>query len=251
MRHGVPNSSPRLRAAGGRRLTDETERIAGAYRGYAKDGTKRWSLANRGNRMALQERQRAVKALLGSMGLLPLGTRRVLDVGCGAGAEMARLAELGAEPSALTGIELLPERVASAHERFPELDVRVGNAEHIDWADASFDLVLAYTVFSSILDNVMARNVAAEIERVLKPGGVLLWYDFRYDNPRNPNVRKMSESMVRSLFPAFRGELRPITLLPPVSRRLGVTAPMLYAAMAALPPLRSHLLGALVKDGRT
>jgi len=164
---------------------------------------------------------------------------------------MARLAELGAEPSALTGIELLPERVASAHERFPELDVRVGNAEHIDCADASFDLVLAYTVFSSILDNVMARNVAAEIERALKPGGVLLWYDFRYDNPRNPNVRKMSESMVRSLFPAFRGELRPITLLPPVSRRLGVTAPMLYAAMAALPPLRSHLLGALVKDGRT
>lgn len=251
MRHRVPNSSPRLRAAGGRRLTDETDRIAGAYRGYAKDGTKRWSLANRGNRMALQERQRAVKALLGSMGLLPLGTRRVLDVGCGAGAEMARLAELGAEPSALTGIELLPERVASAHERFPELDVRVGNAEHIDCADASFDLVLAYTVFSSILDNVMARNVAAEIERALKPGGVLLWYDFRYDNPRNPNVRKMSESMVRSLFPAFSGELRPITLLPPVSRRLGVTAPMLYAAMAALPPLRSHLLGALVKDGRT
>jgi ubiquinone/menaquinone biosynthesis C-methylase UbiE len=251
MRHRVPNSSPRLRAAGGRRLTDETDRIAGAYRGYAKDGTKRWSLANRGNRMALQERQRAVKALLGSMGLLPLGTRRVLDVGCGAGAEMARLAELGAEPSALTGIELLPERVASAHERFPELDVRVGNAEHIDCADASFDLVLAYTVFSSILDNVMARNVAAEIERALKPGGVLLWYDFRYDNPRNPNVRKVSESMVRSLFPAFRGELRPITLLPPVSRRLGVTAPMLYAAMAALPPLRSHLLGALVKDGRT
>lgn len=250
MWHGVPNSPSRLRAFGGSTLTDETERIAGAYRGYAEDGTKRWSQANRGNRMALQERQRAVKALLQTMGLLPLETRRVLDVGCGAGAELARLVDLGAEPSALTGIELLPERVASAHERFPELDVRAGNAEHIDWPDACFDLVLAYTVFSSILDNVMARNVAAEIERVLKPGGVLLWYDFRYDNPRNPNVRKMNESMVRSLFPAFRGELRPITLLPPLSRRLGVTAPMLYPAMAAISPLRSHLLGALVKDDR-
>ena len=198
--------------------------------------------------MALEERQRAVRAGLASIGMLPLGGRRVLDVGCGGGGELARLVELGAEPSALAGIELLPERVAAARERFPELDIRAGNAENIDWPSASFDLVLAFTVFSSILDNVMARNVAAEISRVLKPGGVLLWYDFRYDNPRNPNVRRMSERDVRALFPALSGDLRTITLLPPLSRRLGVAAPALYPALAALPPLRSHLLGMLVAE---
>lgn len=200
--------------------------------------------------MALEERQRVVRAGLASIGMLPLGSRRVLDVGCGGGGELARLLELGAEPSALAGIELLPERVAAARERFPELDIRAGNAEHIEWPAASFDMVLAFTVFSSILDNVMARNVAAEISRVLKPGGVLLWYDFRYDNPRNPNVRRMSENDVRALFPAFRGDLKAITLLPPLSRRLGIAAPALYPALAALPPLRSHLLGMLVTERR-
>ena len=35
----------------------------------------------------------------------------------------------------------------------------------------------------------MKQKVAAEMLRVVKPQGLILWYDFRYNNPRNSNVR--------------------------------------------------------------
>lgn len=233
-------------------MTDEIERIARAYRGYEQESlaTKRWSLTNRGNRAALDERQRTIRKMLTAKGWVPLGSRRVLEVGCGTGAELARLMEFGAEPRLLVGVDLLADRVAAAKASYPSLDLRVANAERLEFADAEFDLVLAMTLFSSIKDEHMARNVAAEIKRVLKPGGAVLWYDFRYDNPNNPNVRAMTEVGVRSLFPGLDGRLESVTLLPPLARRLGRLTPALYPVLASAPPLRTHLVGLLWKDGR-
>ena len=42
----------------------------------------------------------------------------------------------------------------------------------------SFDLLLQSPVFTSILDQAMKERVAAEMMRVSKPGGLILWYDF-------------------------------------------------------------------------
>jgi ubiquinone/menaquinone biosynthesis C-methylase UbiE len=158
-----------------------------------------------------------------------------------------RLLEYGARVEDLIGVDLLPDRVAAAKRNHPNLDVRVANAEHLEFPEASFDLVLAITLFSSIKDRGMAHRVADEIERVMKPGGALLWYDFRYDNPRNRNVRGMSGAEVITLFPRLSGELRKITLLPPLSRRLGPLTPALYPAFSAIPRLRTHLVGLLGK----
>jgi ubiquinone/menaquinone biosynthesis C-methylase UbiE len=170
-----------------------------------------------------------------------------LEVGSGGGSVLASLRELGGSPSTLVGVELLPHRVASARQAFPELEFREGNAERLEFADASFDMVLAFTVFSSILDPSMARNVADEIYRVMRPGGGLLWYDFRYDSPSNRNVRGITARRVRELFPALRGRLVGLTLLPPLARRLGPLTPVAYPVLGWLPPLRSHLLGLLLK----
>jgi SAM-dependent methyltransferase len=228
-------------------LTDEIERIARAYRGYEEESlaTKRWSLANRGNRAALDERQRTIRKMLTANGWVPLGSRRVLEVGCGTGAELARLLEFGAEPQRLVGVDLLAERVAAAKAAFPALDLRVANAEKLEFSDGEFDLVVAMTLFSSIRDTDMAHNVAAEIQRVLRPGGAVLWYDFRYDNPRNPNVHGINEAAIRSLFPGLRGPLTAVTLLPPLARRLGPLTRALYPVLASAPPLRTHLVGLL------
>jgi SAM-dependent methyltransferase len=233
-------------------VTDEIDRIARAYRGYeeASLATRRWSLANRGNRAALDERQRTIKKMLAARGWLPLGSRRVLEVGCGTGAELARLLAFGAEPHHLVGVDLLAERVAAAKASFPALDLRVANAERLEFPDGDFDLVVAMTLFSSIRDGDMARNVAAEIQRVLRPGGAVLWYDFRYNNPRNPHVHGMTAPAVRSLFPGLRGRLTALTLLPPLARRLGPLTPALYPVLAFVPPLRTHLVGLLAKDSR-
>ncbi len=225
----------------------ETDRIARAYRDRDARAATRWDLRNAGNQRILSERRRLVRQLLHGEGWLPIGDRRILDVGSGSGAELAWFRELGAAESNLAGIDLLPERVEAAQRAFPNIEFRAGNAEHLPFADGSFDLVVAYTVFSSILDPAMATNVASEIRRVIRPGGGLLWYDFRYNSPANPNVRGVSGACVRELFPDLKGQLLAVTLVPPIARRLGVLTPVAYPALVLVPPLRSHLLGLLLK----
>lgn len=224
----------------------ETDRIARAYQDLESRAGARWSQTNRGNHAIFAERRKRIVQLLDRMGWIPLGERDVLDVGSGGGGMLASLRDLGAEPRRMVGVDLLPDRVATARKTFPDIDFRQGNAEKLDFSDASFDLVLAFTIFSSIFDASMARNVASQITRVLRPGGALLWYDLRYDST-NRNVRAVPESRIRALFPALRPELGSVTLLPPIARHLGPLTGAAYPVLASIPPLRSHLVGLLHK----
>jgi ubiquinone/menaquinone biosynthesis C-methylase UbiE len=137
--------------------------------------------------------------------------------------------------------------VAEAKSRYSNLHFECGNAEKLNFPDASFDLILFFTVFSSILDGDMAKNVASEAQRVLKPGGAVLWYDFRFNNPRNPNVRGIRKKDIKILFPKLRMHLSTITLLPPLARRLGRLVTIAYPILSAIPFLRTHYLGLLIK----
>jgi ubiquinone/menaquinone biosynthesis C-methylase UbiE len=226
----------------------ETERIARAYREMEARAGDRWSQANAGNRWMLAERRRAFKRLLSRAGLVPFGDRRAIEVGSGTGSELAWLLQVGARPSNLVGVDLLPGRVTTARRAHPQIEFRAANAERLDFSDGSFELAMAITIFSSILDRTMAANVAAEITRVLKPGGGLLWYDVRYDSVSNPNVKAVSRARVRELFPTLQGNLETVTLLPPVARRLGVATRLAYPTLALLPLLRGHLVGLLRKQ---
>ena len=124
---------------------NEAERIAGVYREPALRDGARWDLRNPGNRAILAERRDHMKRVLQRQGWLPLGDRKVLDVGCGGGAELA-------------------------------------------------------------------------------------WF--------------------RELFGDLEGKLESVTVIPPLARRLGpLTAPG-YPLLAALPPMRSHLLGLLLKRAK-
>lgn len=219
----------------------EADRIASVYRGPRRASL--WDASNPGNRAILAERRALTRRLLPAS----LAGKRMLEVGSGHGSELAWMVELGARPSDLAGVDLLPERVEAARAAHPDIDFRVANGEHLDFTDSSFDLVMAFTLFTSILDPQMAANVASEMRRVLRPGGGVLWYDFRYDNPFNRNVRGVDEAKVRSLFPGFSGRLHSLTLIPQLARRLGPLTAAAYPRLASVPPLRSHLLGLLTK----
>lgn len=228
---------------------DEVRRIQRVYQGYQDSGaaSMRWDKRNPGNRAIVAERHSAVRRLLSDRGWLPLKDRRVLEVGCGAGAELARLLELGAEPANLYGVDLLAQRISDARARYPGLRFGVANAEHLGFPDSHFDLVMAFTLFSSILDGGMARQIATEMVRVLNPGGAVLWYDFRYDNPRNPNVRGIPRPRIEALFPEAQLRIRSTTLLPPLARRLWRATPLIYPMLAILSPLRTHYVGLLLR----
>jgi len=225
----------------------ETERIAQAYRELEARAGSRYDLRNRGNQLVLDERRRLARKLFHDAGWLPLGRRRVLEVGCGTGSELAWMLELGASPRRLVGLDLLPDRVRVARSAYPGFEFHEGNAEHLDFPDSTFDVAMAITLFSSILDPSMARNVAREIVRVLRPGGGMLWYDFRYNSPSNRNVRGVTERMVRELFAGLNGRLHAITVVPPLVRRLGPLTSIAYSSLARVPPARTHLMGLLRK----
>lgn len=229
---------------------ERIERVYGRYRS-SPSHVARHASANPGNQAIVAERDRTVDALLAEFGMAPLGGRRVLDVGCGFGHELARMEALGARPADMIGVDLVPERVDHARQAFPLIDFRVGNAAALEFPDESFHVVLCYTLFSSILDDETARRVAAGVERVLSPGGALAWFDIRYPNPANRNLRAVSRRTVRALFPTLTPHLRTVTLLPPLARRLGGLTPVAYPMLARVAVLRSHLAGLLVKGARS
>jgi ubiquinone/menaquinone biosynthesis C-methylase UbiE len=229
--------------------SNETDRINKVYQQYYQSAAVcgRWSPANAGNQAILKQRASVLGQILGANGLLPLGGRRILDIGCGDGAVLASFTQWGALPNKLYGVELRPESVEVARQKHPDCHIQQANAEQLDFAPDYFDLVLMFTVFSSILNEQMRLNIARQVQRVLKPGGAVLWYDLRYNNPYNKNVRGMTIQTIQSCFPSFSLSLHKLTLLPPLARRLGHATPVLYPVLSAIPVLRTHYAGLLVK----
>jgi len=230
-------------------LSGEVDRIRFVYQGYERTPRElgKRDPTNPGNRAIHRERQDGIYKLLTQFERLPLGGSKILDIGCGNGGVLASLMDIGAEPENLYGIDLLPDRIESARRQYPEIKFLCGNAECLDYPSEHFDLLLLFTVFSSILDDNMIQNITLEIARVLKPGGAILWYDLRYNNPWNPHVKGIPKHHLHGLFHDFEIHLQPITLIPPLARRLGSFTPVIYPLLTAIPLLRSHYLGLLAK----
>ena len=129
----------------------------------------------------------------------------------------------------------------------PGVTWECGSAHRLRFQAASFDLVLQSTVFSSILDLTMRRQIATEMLRVLRPGRFVLWYDFFPNNPANPDVRGLRKAAIRGLFPSCRILWRRITLAPPIARIVGpIWAPM-YRFLSASKILCTHHLALIEK----
>lgn len=193
------------------------------------------------------ERKRLAARMLRRAGAFPGPGTACLEVGCGRLGWLGDLVTWGVGERRLHGIELDAARVEQARASLPAADLRVGDAAALPWPDAAFGLVVASTVFTSVLDAAVRRRMAAEISRVLAPRGALLWYDFRVDNPRNPGVRGIGRRRIRELFPELAGEVRSLTLAPPLARRIAPRSHRLAELLGALPFLRTHLLAVLVK----
>lgn len=208
----------------------------------------RYRMLNPAVWQSVQERQRAMLRLFVRAGLADPAAVRVLEVGCGSGGNLLELLRIGFLPAQLCGIELLPERFAQARQALPAaLTLIEGDALAADLPAASFDIVYVSTVFSSLLDAAFQQRLADAMWRWLKPGGAVLWYDFTFDNPRNPDVRGVPLSRVRQLFPAGRLTARRVTLAPPLARAVVRVHPALYTAFNAVPWLRTHLLAWIEK----
>jgi ubiquinone/menaquinone biosynthesis C-methylase UbiE len=102
-------------------------------------------------------------------------TDRVLDVGCGTGELLSRIA--AKYPQArLAGMDPVPEMLDVARRKLsPAVDLRLAWANKLPWPDGSFDVVVSCNMFHYITKPVEAVR---EMERVLVPGGQIVITDW-------------------------------------------------------------------------
>lgn len=221
---------------------DEPQAIAERYTRRAPHDD-RYSFLRPEVCLGVQERQRVMLQLLRQHGVKDMEELRLLEVGCGSGGNLLELLRLGCAPRHLAGIELLSERYVQARDVLPAgVRLQQGDALLADVPYASQDVVLVSTVFSSVLDSGFQQRLADTLWRWVRPGGAVLWYDFTYNNPHNPDVRGVSLRRVRALFPQGRINARRVTLAPPLARALVRVHPGLYGLFNSVPWLRTHIL---------
>jgi SAM-dependent methyltransferase len=227
----------------------EQERIARVYRGW-HGGAALARYAWHRPDIVFQDamRTRVLSRMLANTLGTDLGNIRVVDVGCGTGGFLRQLIDWGATPANLTGIELQQDRLDLARPRSaPEVHWHCGSLSTLPAASADF--VSAQTVMSSLLDQELRQRMAADMWRVLKPGGWCLVFDFRYNNPRNPHVRKVTRAELDGYWPGHRQQYQTLLLAPPVGRALAALPALVTEALAGLaPPLRSHFIYMVQKE---
>lgn len=149
------------------------------------------------------------------LGLAPAA--RALDVGCGSGQEAVFLAAAGMEviavDSSRPALELARERAAAAGV---EIGLRAGSAFDLPVESGSIDLVLDRGCLHGI-DRDDRPDFAAEIARVLAPGGLFLLRGAR-DDDEEAGLFAVGAAEIDALFPppAFgRGPVVPVVLAAP------------------------------------
>jgi SAM-dependent methyltransferase len=193
----------------------------------------------------------------------------VLEVGCGSGYFLHRLLEFGARHA--SGIDLMESRIEYARKRYPALELVSGDAGELPWEPEAFDLVTQFTCISSVLDADARARIAAEMWRVLRPGGALVSYDMRPapmvsraladahrlragadrggGRGRSTPTRPVSLGELKNWFPA--GEMRHQTAS--LHLELAVVAGrgrLLATLLEALPMMRTHLLVVVKRPAR-
>lgn len=130
-----------------------------------------------------------------------LGRGRVLEYGCGTGSEAFELAQRGA---VVTAIDISSTAISMAAARADQLgldiELREMNAEQLDFAPDSFDLVCG----SGILHHLDTEVAAQQIKQVVAPGGRAVFLEPMGYNPainwyrdRTPGMRTPDEHPLR------------------------------------------------------
>lgn len=126
-----------------------------------------------------EDRYRRQPFMENAVGFRRYADRDLLEIGCGLGTDLFQFARNGAR---VTGLDLTPQSVALAAHRFRLEGVpgrfTAGDAEHLPFPDAAFDVVYSFGVLHHTPDT--ARTFR-EIRRVLRPGGeaVIMLYHSR------------------------------------------------------------------------
>jgi hypothetical protein len=191
----------------------------------------------------IEERERIYLQYINQL-RIPKSEIKLMEIGAGLGLNLPVFEKNGLQWENLYANELLEERVNQMRATLPTPNIFAGDALDLPFEN-KFDVVFQSTVFTSVLSEPFRISLARKMWKMLKDDGFILWYDFIYDNPNNPDVRKANRGDVLKYFPqAKQIDFHSVTLAPPIGRRIGHA----YGWMNALFPfLRSHLIAIIYK----
>jgi len=167
---------------------------------------------------------------------------RILDVGCGGGTQLRYFFDFGAQPKNMFGVDVLENVIRGAKYLSPNVGFFVASAAKLPFSDEAFDLVFQSLVFTAVLDPRIKQAMAAEVLRVLRPGGRFIWYDFMYDNPWNRDVKGITKREIRELLPGCKFRFWRLSLAPPIGRTVAALSPFVFHLLSQLPFLCTHYL---------
>ena len=188
---------------------------------------------------------RIAEAVRARFGEIP--SLRVLEIGSGDGNNLLLFRRLGVPWANLYANDLVDDHAERARYNLPGGTFLRGDATELSHR-RFFDVVLQATVFTSILDDDFKQRLATKMLELVKDDGIVIWHDFKFDNPRNPDVKGIGKKEIRRLFAqAASIEFSSVTLAPPVGRRVG----RWYGVLNGVVPfLRSHLLAVIERGPR-
>jgi SAM-dependent methyltransferase len=180
------------------RIAQTADGIGKAYMGREIAGVMGWQGA------AWLEREEREKEERGDLLLRELGLRagmNVADVGAGTGYYARRMAPLVGPSGTVFAVDVQPEMI----QMLTELAKKAGLAnikpvlsavDNVKLAEASIDLAIMVDVYHEL---EYPFEVMESIVRALKPGGKVVFVEYRAEDPRVPikPVHKMSEAQVR------------------------------------------------------
>ncbi len=236
-----------MRWADGPDEQKEADRIREVYARRDSRQSAVYSYFDEANLFMIQGRQREVLRALEANNCADAKDKRILDIGCGSGGLLLDFIQYGAAPNNLSGIDLVEGRINAARKRHPHIDFRCLNASRLPWRDGYFDIISQFTVFTSILDTQTKKDIAAEMMRVLKHDGTIIWYDFHVNNPANSDVRGIKQHEINMLFPGCRIALKRVTLAPPLTRMLAPFSWLLCHLLEKCVIFNTHYLGIIKK----
>lgn len=186
--------------------------------------------------------------------------RALLEIGCGLGIELGQLGKLGFD---VTGVDLAPTAVGLCNHYLARRQIRgracVQNAESLEFADASFDVVYSSGVLQHTPD---IERAIGEIRRVLRKNGRILiilyhrhsWFyilhklsgvNVEFEAQDAPIINAYTKKELRKLFSAFRQvDIECEYYYPKPTKRTGLPAALFNRVFV---PGVSALPGALVK----
>jgi len=130
---------------------------------------------------------------------IDLNGKDLLEVGCGRGGGLSYINRY-LKPKTATGIDLNNKAISFCQKNYKDITFLQGNAQLLKFENHSFDVVINV---ESSHRYAQVDKFLEEVHRVLRPGGHLIFTDFRLKN----EIEKLNEQFVKEKLKVLKNEL--------------------------------------------